>query len=282
MVNMNELAGPAALIAGGGALPAEVARGMAASGLDLTVYTFGSDDGGRIFPVGPERVVPLLSLPGAGGRLSLRALAADLRTRGIPRVTLAGLVPKTVMYGAGADETLMSVVTGGANDDHGLLGRIVTLFETFGFTVLPYDNFVKDSLAPMGPVSGRAPSEGEREDCKYGQTILSVTLPLSFGQSVVVARGAVVAVEAMEGTDEMIRRAGKILGGVPGVVVKMMRPDQDVRFDIPVVGTETLGLMAKAGLTALFLEGGRTIIVEKEAFVSLADDLSIAVEGIAP
>lgn len=272
----------AALIAGGGALPEEVAGAMAASGLDLTVYPLDLEDDGRFSHLPSVRVIPLLSLPGAGGLLSLQALAADLKGRGISRVTLAGLVPKTVMYGDGADGALMSVLGGSANDDHGLLGKIVALFEAFGFTVIPYGYFMKDSLTPPGPAAGREAAEAERDDCRYGKQILSVTLPLSFGQSVVVARGAVVAVEAMEGTDEMIRRAGKILAGAPGVVVKMMRPDQDVRFDIPVAGPQTLRLMEEAGLTALFLEAGRTIILEKEAFKSLARELSVAVEGVTP
>jgi len=195
---------------------------------------------------------------------------------------MAGLIPKTIMYGTAADSSLLGMLSTGGNDDHSLLGRIVAAFESFGLRVLPYAGFVGESLAAEGFIAGRAATEQEREDVTCGKRILSVTLPLSFGQSVVVARGAVVAVEAMEGTDKMIRRAGELLSGAPGVVVKMMRPDQDIRFDLPTVGTGTLRAMAAAGLTCLAVEVGRTIILDRTGFTSLAESLSIAVEGITP
>ena len=277
---MKNMPGPAALIAGNGALPEETARQMAGSGMDVTVYSFpgGAEDR---FPFLPEdRVLSLLSLPGGDGKLSLQALLADLRSRGIRSVCMAGLIPKTMMYGAAADSSLLGMLSSDGNDDHSLLGRIVAAFESFGLQVLPYAEFVRESLAAEGFLAGRAATEQEREDVKYGKRILSVTLPLSFGQAVVVARGAVAAVEAMEGTDEMIRRAGGLLSGAAGAVVKMMRPDQDMRFDLPTVGTGTLRAMAAAGLTCLAVEAERTIILDRPGFASLAESLSIAVEGI--
>ena len=279
---MKNMPGPAALIAGNGALPEETARQMAGAGMDVTVYSFpgGAEDR---FPFLPEdRVLSLLSLPGGDGKLSLQALLADLRSRGIRSVCMAGLIPKTMMYGAAADSSLLGMLSSDGNDDHSLLGRIVGAFESFGLQVLPYAGFVGESLATEGFIAGREPAGKEREDVNCGKRILSVTLPLSFGQSVVVARGAVVAVEAMEGTDEMIRRAGALLSGAPGVVVKMMRPDQDMRFDLPTVGTGTLRAMAAAGLTCLAVEAGRTIILDRPEFASRAESLSIAVEGIIP
>jgi hypothetical protein len=279
---MKTVTGPAALIAGDGALPEETARQMAGAGLDVTAYSFSGGAEDR-FPFLPkDRVLSLLSLPGGEGKLSLQALLADLRARGIRSVCMAGLIPKTIMYGAGADTSLLGMLSSDGNDDHSLLGRIVAAFESFGIRVLPYTGFVRESLAAEGVLAGREPSEQEREDVSCGKGILSVTLPLSFGQSVVVARGAVVAVEAMEGTDEMIRRAGALLSGAPGVVVKMMRPDQDMRFDLPTVGTGTLRAMAAAGLTCLAVEAGRTIILDRPEFASRAESLSIAVEGIIP
>ncbi|MDK2959344.1 MAG: UDP-2,3-diacylglucosamine hydrolase [Synergistaceae bacterium] len=283
LIFMKNMSGSAALIAGEGVLPEETARQMVGAGMDVTVYSFtgGAEDR---FPFLPkDRVLSLLSLPGCEGKLSLQALLADLRTRGILSVCMAGLIPKTIMYGDGtADSSLLGMLSPGTNDDHSLLGRIVAAFESFGLQVLPYAGFVGESLAAEGFLAGREPSDNEREDVSCGKRILSVTLPLSFGQSVVVARGAVVAVEAMEGTDEMIRRAGKLLSGAPGVVVKMMRPDQDIRFDLPTVGTGTLRAMSAAGLTCLAVEAGRTIILDRPGFASLAESLSIAVEGITP
>ena len=103
-------------------------------------------------------------------------------------------------------------------------------------------------------------------------------MPCSFGQGVIIADGAVVAVEAMEGTDMMIKRAGSLIHH--GVLIKMMREDQDLRYDLPTVGPVTLNGMHEAGLTCLAVESGRTLILEPEKFFNLADKYKIAVFGI--
>lgn len=275
----SSLSGPVGLIAGEGLLPVLTAERILAAGVSLYIYSAG---GTNRFPALPrDRVINLFSLPGAQGRFNLQVLLLDMKSRGIAAVSLAGLVPKKIMYGAVADPVLLNLLAPGANDDHSLLGRIVAAFEKFGFAVLPYTIFLKDCLASSGAIAGRNPTEKERADVEYGRNILSVTLPLSFGQSVVVANGAVAAIEAMEGTDEMIRRAGSFVSGAGGVVVKMMRADQDERFDIPTVGTDTLRNMAAAGLSCLALEAGRTIILQPDDFAVLAEEFFIAVEGIS-
>lgn len=279
---MNSNLTPAALIAGDGALPGEVARRMAEAGIDVTIYSFIPESGDR-FPFLPgSRVVSLTDLPGAGGGLSLQAFLADLAARGIRTAGMAGLIPKTAMYGAALDGTLRGLLKDEENDDHALLGRIAATLEKLGVRVFHYGAFLQESMAAEGVIAGRAFSDDERADVAYGKKILAATLPLSFGQAVVAARGAIVAIEAMEGTDKMIRRAGELLKGAAGAVVKMMRPDQDSRYDIPTVGANTLREMAETGLTALALEAGRVIIIEREKFASLAEELSIAVEGILP
>ena len=275
---MKSLPAPAALIAGGGALPGEVARRMTEAGIDVTVYSFTA---GAVFPGLPrERVAPLLSLPGAEGRLSLRALASDLAARGIRSVGMAGLIPKTVMYGGALDEALKDLLEDGGNDDHALLGRVTGAIESLGLKVFHYSEFLGDSLAAEGFIAGRTFTGREAADIGYGKKILAATLPLSFGQAVVVAGGAVAAVEAMEGTDEMIERAGR-LGG-KGVVVKMMKSDQDERFDLPTVGPGTLGRMVEGGLTCLAVEAGRTVILDKARFAEMASLHGIAVTGFVP
>ena len=279
---MNSNLTPAALIAGDGALPGEVARRMAEAGIDVTVYSFIPESGDRFPFLSGSRVVSLTDLPGAGGGLSLQALLADLSARGIRTAGMAGLIPKTAMYGAALDGTLRGLLKDEENDDHALLGRIAATLEKLGVRVFHYGAFLQESMAAGGVIAGRAFSDDERADVAYGKKILAATLPLSFGQAVVAARGAIVAIEAMEGTDRMIRRAGELLKGAAGSVVKMMRPDQDSRYDIPTVGPDTLREMAEAGLTALALEVGRVIIIEREEFSSLAEELSIAVEGILP
>ncbi len=269
-----------ALIAGGGVLPEAVIRGARSKGIPVVVYTPGTTGGREELP-SLERV-NLLYLPGADGKLNLGALIQDMKSRQIAAVTLAGRVHKKNIYGPLGGAALAAVLASGSNDDHALLGRIVAAFEASGFPVVSCTDFLSDILAPEGHIAGPALSEGDREDVLCGRDVLSVTLPLSFGQAVAVSGRAVVAVEAMEGTDEMIRRCGSLLGGAGGAVVKMMRPDQDVRFDLPAVGPDTLAVMGENGLTALAVEAERTIILDKKKFTALAEELSIAVEGLRP
>lgn len=262
------------MIAGGGDLPLLIAAQASRLGLPLLVYCagetvlFSSIDGVEAVP-----------LPDG---LNLRATVEDMARRGANAVVMAGMIPKSLIYGPVDDPETRRLIEGAENDDHGLLGRIVAAFEAAGLRVLPYAALLGDSLAPGGEIAGRAPTEEELADVELGRRVLSVTLPLSFGQGVVVARGAVVAVEAMEGTDEMIRRAGELLAerGVSGTLVKMMRPDQDVRFDVPVVGVDTLRNMKSAGLTCLAIEAGRTLMINADRFVELAGPLGISVLGI--
>ena len=122
--------------------------------------------------------------------------------------------------------------------------------------------------------------EKEWADVNCGREILRVTLPCSFGQAVAVADGAVVAVEAMEGTDAMIERAGTLSG--TGSVVKMMKNGQDLRYDLPTIGPATIEAMHKAGLTCLAVETGHTLIVDPDETLSRAGKYGIAVVGIKP
>lgn len=268
-----------ALIAGGGDLPVLIARQASRLGLPLLVYCAG-----EIEPFSSLEGVESVPLPGG---LDLCAAVGDMRRRGANSVIMAGMVPKNLMYGELSDPSLREIVGGVDNDDHSLLGRVVAAFEAAGLRVLPYAALLGDSLATEGEIAGRSPTEEELADIELGRRVLSVTLPLSFGQGVVTARGAVVAVEAMEGTDAMIRRAGSLImeraaqGRTPpgGVLVKMMRTDQDVRFDVPVVGVETLRNMKSAGLTCLAIESGRTLMIDADSFKELASPLGISVWG---
>jgi len=276
-----------ALIAGEGALPRLVAEHASRSGVQLIVYCL--DDPSPYAGLDGVDAVPLPSYSGSepdqSRGLDLSATIHDMLRRGARSVTLAGTVPKRMMYGSRLDPSLRALLAKGSNDDHSMLGRIVAAFESAGLRVLPYTSYLADNLAPEGHVAGRELSEKEAADIEYGRNVLSVTLPLSFGQSVVVAGGAVVAVEAMEGTDAMIRRAGKLLGGrsakAEGVVVKMMRFDQDERYDVPVVGASTLETMRSAGLSCLAVEAGRTLLLHPETFTERAEKWGIAVVGIS-
>lgn len=258
-----------ALIAGEGSLPEVIARRLADGGDRPIVYTLreSSDELAKY----AAKVVPLLES-------DLKAVIGSMMMSGVSRVMLAGAVPKTMIYSSKLDDVARGLLAGLASrDDHSLLGAIVALFERAGFKVLGYDDVVGDLLAPEGAISGRSPSEAEAADIEYGIGIARAVVPLSFGQSVIVHGRSVVAVEAMEGTDAAIARAGAIAGR--GVLVKMMKHGQDTRYDIPTVGPRTLRMMADAGLTCLAVHAGRTLIISRDDFAQLADELGISVTG---
>ena len=204
----------------------------------------------------------------------------EMKAFGADSVIMAGRIPKRIIYCLPLlfDRMSRSVLRKSLHDDHSLLGAVVSVIEAENIKVIPYWQILPEFIASSGKLSSRPPTQQEFSDLAYGQEILRVTLPCSFGQAVCVADGAVSAIEAMEGTDRMILRAGELAGH--GTVVKMMRTDQDMRYDLPTVGPRTLENMKKAGLTCLAVEAGKTLILEPEEFFALAEKYSIAVWGI--
>ncbi len=261
------------LLAGEGALPIEIASRLSERGDSLVAFAFREETFDLEKVV---REVVRVRKPALGEILE------EMKSRGIEAVILAGMVSKTLMYRQDLmDVPLRSVISSlPKRDDHSLLGSIVGFFEAHGVRVLPYREIIPELMAPEGVIAGRAPLPEEIDDIVYGAGIACAIAPLSFGQTVVVRGRSVVAVEAMEGTDATIRRAGKISEG--GVVVKVMRPDQDERFDMPVVGTGTLETMHKAGIGCLAVDAGRTVILGGGIFMERAKEWNIAVTGIVP
>jgi DUF1009 family protein len=259
-----------AVVAGEGLLPVEIARRLTLQGCSPLVLTLRDDD--RVFE---EISDPLVRLRYP----SLSRVIKEVRRHGVQNVILAGRVPKKLIYvPALFDPLILKLLARSGRDDHSLLASVVAALEEEGITVVPYWHILPECLASEGALGHRRPTANEARDFEYGATVLKTTLPCSFGQALVVADGAVVAVEAMEGTDATIRRAGEL---VPkGVLVKMMRVDQDFRYDLPTVGPETIENMARAGLTCLALEANRTLIVDVEKTFALAQCHDIALWGL--
>jgi DUF1009 family protein len=262
-----------ALVAGEGFLPEEIASRLASRGERPIVYALREDYG--LLDEYAESVVPVL-------RAELEASLKDMAFRGVSRVMFAGYVPKTLIFRPELlDKMAKKLVENLENrDDHSLLGSIVSVFERAGFEVIGYADILSDLLAPAGFIAGREPDETELGDVAYGVEIAKVIAPLSFGQSVIVNRRSVVAVEAMEGTDAAILRSAGLCKR--GVLVKIIKPGQDTRFDIPVVGPQTLHLMKRAGLTCLAVQAGHTLVMSPDEFAASASELGIAVTGIDP
>ena len=160
-----------------------------------------------------------------------------------------------------------------------LIGGVADAFAREGITLLPSVAFLEDQLAIAGRMTRRRPDGEEEKDIAYGESVARTLAGMDLGQTAVVKGRAAVALEAMEGTDETIRRAGRIAG--PGTtVVKVSKPKQDMRFDVPVVGEGTLAAMREAGARVLALDAGRTLLLDRPAFLERADADKLAIVGL--
>ena len=259
-----------AIIAGEGILPVEIARRLTGQGRAPLVLTLRRDE--EAFRGIAD---PLIHM--RYPRLS--RVIEEAKRHGAENLIMAGRVPKKLIYiPALFDPLTLKLLAKSARDDHSLLATVVSAIENEGISVLPYWHILPEFMAPEGRLGHRAPTVSEVRDFECGAAVLKVTLPCSFGQALVVADGAVVAVEAIEGTDAMIERAGALVK--KGVLVKMMRVDQDPRYDLPTVGPRTIEKMADAGLTCLAVEARRTLIIDAEETFVRAERRDIAIWGL--
>jgi len=160
-----------------------------------------------------------------------------------------------------------------------LIGGVADTLAREGITLLPSTSLLHDQMASPGAMSRRSPSRAERKDIEYGRAVATTLAGMDVGQTAVIKDRAAVAIEAMEGTDEVIRRAGRIAG--PGTtVVKVAKPRQDMRFDVPVVGVGTLDAMREAGARTLAVDAGKTLLIDRAEFLARADDHGITVWGM--
>jgi len=263
------------LIAGAGSLPLEAARLLRSGGSPPSAIAFeGLTDPGLAAEVGCIRWLRLGQLEEMARALSDLDLQAWL---------LVGKVPKTVIFGAGGvaspdAEALQLLAESRDHGDEALMTAIARWLDRRGFSLCDQGRTLRALLAPEGPLGARAPNAGELADLEIGWPILQQLGRAGVGQCIVMKQGCVLAVEAIEGTDAAIRRAGEV-GGPGATVIKAARPDQDRRFDLPAVGPGTLDAMRAAGATALAIEAGSTLLLDRAAFIEAADRAEIAVWG---
>ena len=167
-----------------------------------------------------------------------------------------------------------------SRDDDALLRGIANELEKDGITVLESTLCVPQIITTAGVLTRHVPSDRHWEDIRFGIQVAKEIGRLGIGQTVVVKNGMVIAVEAVEGTDEAIKRSGT-LARTGCVVIKVSKPKQDLRFDVPAVGVETIKILRQAGAVALALEAGKTLLLEKDALLAEADAGGIAVVGVA-
>jgi UDP-2,3-diacylglucosamine hydrolase len=204
-----------------------------------------------------------------------------LKAHGVVEAVMAGQVKhRQIFSGVVPDLKLMGVLARLAfKNTDSLIGGVAEAIEREGIRLLPSTALLEDQLASAGAMTRRRPSKEERRDVDYGRKVARTLAGMDLGQTVVVKDAAAVALEAMEGTDEVIRRAGRLAG--PGAtVVKVAKPRQDMRFDVPVVGQGTLETMSEAGVRVLAVEAGRTLLLDKADFLGEADRRELTVWGM--
>jgi DUF1009 family protein len=205
-----------------------------------------------------------------------------LKDAGITQAVMAGQVKHVKIFGGFTpDLTAMSLMTRlkGMNTD-ALIGAVADLMRERGVELVNSAQFLEPLLAGAGILTDRMPNEAEQKDLEFGYRMADAIAGLDIGQTIAVKHQAVVAVEAMEGTDETIGRAGHLAGdGV--AIIKVAKPNQDMRFDVPIVGLATIQAMRIAGARVLSIDAGRTLIFDRDAFVASANEAGIAVVGRA-
>ena len=265
--------GPLGLIAGNGQFPFLVADAARRQGRRVVAVAIREET----FPDLESRVDALhwVSL----GQLG-RALDA-LKKEGVTEAVMAGQVKhKQIFSGIVPDLKMMSLLARLAvKNTDSLIGAVADFLAREGIQLLPSTDLLSDQMASPAAMTRRKPSKAEREDIAYGRKVALTLAGMDLGQTVVVKDRAAVALEAMEGTDEVIRRAGAIAG--PGTtVVKIAKPRQDMRFDVPVVGIATVEVMRQAGAAVLAVDAGRTLLLDREGVVAAADAAGVAVWGM--
>ena len=266
---------PLGLIAGNGRFPFLAAAGARRAGRRVVALAIREE-------TAPELEAEVDELHWVG--LGQLGRAIDILHRsGAREALMAGQVKhRQIFSDVVPDLKLMGVLARLAlQNTDSLIGAVADALSREGITLLPSVAFLGDQLATQGAMTRRRPRRDERADMEYGETVARTLARMDLGQTAVVKKRAAVALEAMEGTDEVIRRAGR-LAGAGATVVKVSKPGQDMRFDVPVVGRGTLESMAEAGARVLALDAGRTLMIDKPAFLEQAETAGVAVWGLEP
>ena len=263
-----------AIIAGNGRFPFLVLDAAHDRGIDPLVVAIKEE----AFPeLGRNaREIEWLSLGEVARLLEL------LSARGVNKVVLAGQVKHVQLFSSIKPDGVVERTLNGMDrkNTDALIGAFVRMLEGRGIQVVDSTLFLKPLLAAEGEMTERAPDESERADIAYGREIAKTIAGLDIGQTIVVADRACVAIEAMEGTDAAIERAATLSNGRRLVVVKVSKPQQDMRFDVPVVGVKTIRVMRRSNARVLAVDTGKTLLFEREQLIEEANQAGIAVFGM--
>jgi DUF1009 family protein len=271
-INMSKIG----LIAGNGRFPFLALQGARSMGHDVTVVAVKEEAFPELESAAQRAGADLhwVSLGHLGKCIKI------LKTAGVSRAVMAGQVKHVKIFsGIIPDLTLLSVLTRlKARNTDALISAVADVMRDEGIELMNSTAFLEPLLARPGVLTARAPTAEEYEDFTFGYRMADTIAALDIGQTIAVKDKAVVAVEAMEGTDEVIARAGQLAGA--GVrIVKVAKPNQDMRFDVPVVGIATIEAMRRAGATALSIDAGRTLVLDGDQVFTAADAATITIVG---
>jgi hypothetical protein len=266
---------PYGLIAGNGRFPFLVLEVARERGIDVVVAAIREETFPEIESLGYP--VHWLGLGQLGKLIRL------FKQSGVTRAIMAGQVKHARIFGGSVPDLTMIRMLASlkTRNTDSLIGGVAEAMAESGITLVDSTELLKAHMATEGQWTRRALDAREQADVDYGRPIAIRIAGMDLGQTIVVRDKAVVAIEAMEGTDATIRRAGDLVGRKHLTVIKVSKPGQDMRFDVPVVGPPTLHTMIESGATALVLDAQRTLVLDKKELLALADGNDIAIVGFA-
>ncbi len=261
------------MIAGKGVYPLELARSARAQGVKrLFAVAFKGETERSL-----EKLVDEVRWLYVG---QLEAMLEAFRASGVNRAVMVGQITPTHLFRVRPDRAMLNLLGSlKQRNAETIFTAVGNELRKVGVELSPASLFMESAMPEPGQLSARAPDADEQADIELGLEVAKATSGLDIGQTVIIKRGTVLAVEAFEGTDEAILRAGKV-GGKGGVVVKVAKRGHDMRFDIPVVGMHTFKILKKAGISTLAVEAGRTILLERDRLIVEADRLGIAFTAV--
>jgi DUF1009 family protein len=274
------------LIAGNGKFPLLVLEAARAKGHEVVVAAIREEADPAIERHGAVSV-HWLSL----GELS--KLIATFKAEGVTEAIMAGQVKhKQIFSSIRPDLKLAKLLLSlGTRNTDSLIGAVADVLAHEGIHLHNSTALLEPMVAPAGVLTRRAPSDQEQTNITYGRAVAHHVARFDIGQTVVIAEAACVAIEAMEGTDEAILRAGELMRSLHGkastlsralTVVKVAKPNQDMRFDVPVVGVQTIETMVKAGASCLALDADKCLMLDREQIIAMADEAGIAIVAEEP
>jgi len=263
------------LIAGNGQFPFLVLEGAKRAGVPVAVAAIREETDPQI-----EKMADTVTWVGVG---QLGKMLRFFKNEGVEKAIMAGQVKHVQIFSSSIPDLRMvkMLLRLPRKNTDALIGAVADELASEGIELIDSTHFLKEYLPQAGALTRRKPDEREQGDIEYGLEVAHEIARLDLGQTIVVRDRACVAIEAMEGTDAVIRRAGDLVRGRL-TVVKIAKPDQDMRFDVPVVGVSTIQTMIDAGATCLCLTAGKTLMFERDDVCAFANKHKIAIVAVDP